>query len=85
MIPTKSYITPEEQYKLDISEQESFDLAERDLRCPHCRFLITKIFSDAVGHMKVKCHKCKRLYVLDLQRFRTACRSVLVTLTRIIE
>ena len=85
MYQIPSQITTTDQRKLDISEQETFNLAERDIRCPHCKFLIYKIFSDASGHLKVKCPKCKRNYAVNLQLFRTMKRSAFVTLIRIIE
>ena len=85
MFSVPSVITKDDMLKLDMSEQETVDLTERDLRCPHCRFLITKVFSDTTGHMRVRCNKCKRMYIMNLQFFRTAQPSAIVTLIRTIE
>lgn len=85
MYQIPSTITASDQIKLDISEQETFNLKERDICCPHCRFLIYKVYQDVSGHMRVKCPKCKRCYAVNLQMFRTTDHSTFVSLIRIIE
>lgn len=81
----QTYMTPEKQYKLDLSKQETIDLAQRDLRCPNCRFIITKVYGDIRGHMEFKCPKCREIYVVNLTYFRERSRSRYITLTRVIQ
>lgn len=63
-------ISPEIQRKLLISRIEADTLQERDLHCPECGFRIQTIYSDAVGHLRVKCPKCKGIHILNLAYFR---------------
>lgn len=58
------------QEKLRLSADEVEDLTERDVRCPYCGFLVTRVFPDAAGHLGVSCRKCKRQMVLNLAYFR---------------
>lgn len=41
--------------KLLLSRMEAEDLQERDLLCPVCGFRIQTLYSDASGHLRVKC------------------------------
>lgn len=66
-----SFMTDEVFRKLKSSEAEVTQLTLRDLRCPNCRFLIDKVYSDIKGHMQVKCPKCKNAYIMNLAYFRT--------------
>ena len=66
-----SFMTDEVFRKLESSEAEVTQLTLRDLRCPNCRFLIDKVYSDIQGHMQVKCPKCKNAYIMNLAYFRT--------------
>lgn len=45
-------------------------LNERDILCPACGFRVQQVFSDAVGHLKIKCPKCKGIFILNLAYFR---------------
>ncbi len=56
--------------KLLLSRMEAEDLQERDLLCPVCGFRIQTLYSDASGHLRVKCPKCKGIHVLNLAYFR---------------
>ena len=85
MMRCQTYMTPEKQYKLDLSKQETVDLAQRDLRCPNCRFIVTKVYGDIRGHMEFKCPKCREIYVVNLTYFRERTRSRYLTLTRVIQ
>jgi phage FluMu protein Com len=85
MIPNELHVSKEDQIKLDISKQETINLRQRDLRCPNCKYLITKLYSDISGHMQFKCPKCKEVYVLNLALFRTRNNSLYVTLIKVIE
>ena len=64
-------LTPEKSKRLLMSFEECTNLTERDLKCPHCGSLIQGVFSDAVGHLRIKCNKCKANMVLNLAYFRT--------------
>lgn len=67
----KSYLTQEVQQRLDMSESETSELTVRDLRCPNCKFLVDKLYSDISGHIQIKCPKCKNVYILNVAYFRT--------------
>lgn len=54
-----SFPVPEKQEKLDKSADEASWLTLREIRCPRCNFPIMKVYSDAVGHVRPKCPKCK--------------------------
>lgn len=56
---------------IKLSSLETEDLMERDVKCPYCDTIITKVFSDAKGHFRIKCQKCKAVTVLNLTYFRT--------------
>ena len=57
------------QKKLTLSMEETNGLALRDIRCPYCRFIVNRVFSDATGHYLARCRKCKREIVLNLAYF----------------
>jgi phage FluMu protein Com len=67
-IPTQ--IAPEIEHRLLLSRVEAEELNERDILCPVCGFRIQRVFSDATGHFRVKCRKCKNVNVLNLAYFR---------------
>lgn len=82
----QTYMNEEVFEKLEMSKTEVTELTLRDLRCPNCRFLIDKIYSDIQGHMQVKCPKCKNAYIMNVSYFRTKKngeRSFTVHLTKI--
>ena len=64
-------LTYEKKQRLSMSFEECNNLTERDLKCPHCGSLLQGVFSDAVGHLRIKCNKCKANMVLNLAYFRT--------------
>ena len=61
--------TPEAIYNAERSKQEATEFIERELKCPQCGFLIAYAFSDAKGHLKIKCKKCKKESVLNFAYF----------------
>ena len=63
--------TAEDLRLLRISSQEADPLSERVLRCPLCKFKLQTVFSDATGHMRIKCPKCKHDFILNIAYFRT--------------
>lgn len=62
--------SPERQLRLEQSAQESANLTLRDVRCPRCNYLIIRVYSDTVGHIRPKCPKCKAVDTLNLAYFR---------------
>jgi phage FluMu protein Com len=63
--------SPVSNRKLLLSRIEAETLQERDLLCPVCRFRIQTLYSDASGHLRVKCPKCKGIHILNLAYFRS--------------
>lgn len=62
--------SPEWQRRLDLSASESENLSLREIRCPRCNYLIIKVYSDSIGHIRPKCPKCKAEDTLNLAYFR---------------
>lgn len=60
----------EKRRRLELSRKESEGLTLRDIHCPYCNFIITRVFSDAGGHYLAKCQKCKRQVILNFAYFR---------------
>ncbi len=56
--------------RLLMSRIEAESLKSRDILCPTCGFKIQQVFSDATGHLSVKCKKCKSVHILNLAYFR---------------
>lgn len=67
--------SPEVQERLRRSRQEVKELTRRELRCPHCNFLMDYVYSDMQGHRESKCQKCKRSVILNMAYFRTVKRK----------
>ena len=63
-------LTLEVQEKLALSAFETEELSLRDVKCPHCGFVIAKVFSDMCGHYLARCRKCKREQPINLAYFR---------------
>lgn len=72
---TQPQAAPEIQKKLLWSRVEAESLKERDILCPVCGFMIQRVYSDATGHLSIKCQKCKNVHILNLAYFRRVCRS----------
>ena len=66
-----SFMSDDVFKKLEDSKTEAATLTSRDLLCPNCHFRIDTVFSDAQGHLQVKCKKCKNEYIMNLAYFRT--------------
>ena len=62
--------SPGRQRRLDLSVSESENLSLREIRCPRCNYLIIKVYSDSIGHIRPKCPKCKAEDTLNLAYFR---------------
>ena len=69
MIHRSPYVTESVRQKAAASEREAEDLVSRSLRCPNCGYVVGVVFSDATGHMRTKCQKCKAVSVLNLAYF----------------
>lgn len=57
------------RYRAELSKQEAQEFIERELKCPECDYLVAYAFSDATGHFKIKCKKCKTVSVLNFAYF----------------
>lgn len=57
------------RYRAEQSKQEAQDFIERELKCPECGYLVAYAFSDASGHFKIKCKKCKTVSILNFAYF----------------
>ena len=57
--------------RLHQSVIEASKLKERDFRCPKCGFKIQTFFSDIRGHLKMKCPKCKEIFIINTAYFRS--------------
>ena len=71
-LPSSTFLNlaPEKQEKLNRSADEASWLTLREIRCPRCNFPIMKVYSDAVGHVRPKCPKCKAQDPINLAYFR---------------
>lgn len=70
-IPTP--VKPDVEQRLLLSRMEVESLKERDILCPICGYRIQRVYSDATGHLSVKCQKCKNINILNLAYFRKMC------------
>ena len=68
--PSDTLLTPEIQAKLNCSAVEAEGLSLRDVRCPHCGYVIARVYSDMRGHYLARCRKCKREQPINLAYFR---------------
>lgn len=57
------------RYRAELSRQEAEEFVERELKCPECGYLVAYAFSDATGHFRIKCKKCKTVSVLNFAYF----------------
>ncbi len=55
--------------RAELSKKEAEEFIERELKCPKCGYLVAFAFSDAKGHFKIKCKKCKEVSVLNFAYF----------------
>ena len=62
-------LTEETRRKIILSFEECASLPERKLKCPYCNHFIQSVFSDTVGHVRVKCNKCKAEMILNVAYF----------------
>jgi len=60
---------PLAQFRAEISKEEARKFVERELRCPNCGFIVATAYSDAAGHFKIKCQKCKMISTLNFAYF----------------
>ena len=68
---SQRYLSPlDVQKKLRLSASEIGDLKPRDVKCPYCGFVVSKVYADIKGHMLMKCRKCKNEAIINLAYFR---------------
>lgn len=61
---------PDVEEKIRRSSIEVEGMAVRDVRCPHCKFVIARVYADTQGHIHARCRKCKHEQPLNLAYFR---------------
>lgn len=66
----RNIVSKKDKNNLFLSLTESKKLNQRDIRCPYCDFKIQSVFEDARGHLSVRCNKCKRILVINLEYFK---------------
>ena len=71
----QTQVVPEIQKRLLLARVEAVSLKVRDIHGPTCGFRIQRVFSDATGHLSVKCQKCKNVHILNLAYFRRICMN----------
>lgn len=69
--------------RLRQSKEECKELTRRELRCPHCGFLMDYVYSDMQGHLESKCQNCKRISIMNMAYFRTVKRKYYPTYQRV--
>ena len=69
----QTQVAPEIQKRLLLSRVEAESLKERDARLVGSGY--KEFFSDATGHLSVKCQKCKNVHILNLAYFRRIRRN----------
>jgi len=57
------------RFRAQVSREEAQEFVERELKCPECGYLVAYAFSDATGHFKIRCKKCKTVSVLNFAYF----------------
>ena len=70
MTDYKMTLAPDVEAKLTVCVEEAEGLTMREIRCPYCGFVITRVFSDVSGHYLARCRKCKHESVLNFAYFR---------------
>lgn len=67
----RNTISKKDKNNLFLSLTESKDLNQRDIRCPYCNQKIQSVFEDAKGHLSVKCSRCGKILVINLEYFKS--------------
>ena len=70
MTDYKMTLAPDVEAKLTVCAEEAKGLTMREIRCPYCGFVITRVFSDVSGHYLARCRKCKHEFILNFAYFR---------------
>lgn len=63
-------ITARKQELISLSLKECETLSIRKVKCPYCDYIIDEVYSDAIGHHRYKCQKCKAEMTINLKYFR---------------
>ena len=74
--------SPEVLRLLEESRREVENMSKRDFRCPICQFRIEGVYADSVGHVEIKCRKCKFEGPVNLAYFRRQKRHSCCFITR---
>ena len=63
-------LSPKRISQLEGYRREAEGLEEIRIRCPLCGRTVDIVFSDARGHKRIKCSRCRQDFVITLPRFR---------------
>ncbi|MBQ4288853.1 MAG: hypothetical protein II749_02705 [Clostridia bacterium] len=65
-----SDLSYERRRQLEDYRKEAEGLEEIRILCPICQKTVDIVFSDARGHKRIKCSRCRKDFVITLPRFR---------------
>lgn len=55
--------------KIEKSYNETVDMKFRPIFCPYCDWHVVDVFDDIVGHIAIKCNKCKATIPINAAYF----------------
>ena len=62
-------LSKEVSEKIDKSYNETVDMKFRPIFCPYCGWHVVDVFDDIVGHIAIKCNKCKATIPINAAYF----------------
>jgi len=65
-------VTAEKAQKIALSQEETSHMEFRPILCPFCDTHIVDVFEDIIGHLAVKCQKCKGVIPINAAYFRSS-------------
>lgn len=54
------------------SFEETKDMRFRPIFCPYCDWHVVDVFEDIVGHIAIKCNKCKAIIPINSAYFHSS-------------
>lgn len=65
-----SEVSPEMREKIERALNAVSKDTQRYIRCSACKHIIIGVYSDASGHVSVKCPKCGKINLVDTMNMR---------------
>ena len=62
-------LSKEVSERIDKSYNETVDMKFRSIFCPYCGWYVVDVFDDIVGHIAIKCNKCKAAIPINAAYF----------------